>query len=123
MFRESVARALPDPPAADTDFAADAQIVLAAIRRMEIALRGERTPLAMEQLREPLAEMWRALAEAKSAIKPDAAPTGKLAQVTMLLYQVESRIDEMMTLAGMIKPAEPDDAAAAAPEPAPAAVA
>jgi hypothetical protein len=116
MFRESVARALPDPPAADTEFAADAQVVLAAIRRMELALRGERTPSAMEQLREPLAEMWRALAEAKSAIKPDAAPTGKLAQVTMLLYQVESRIDEMMTLAGMI---EPDDAADSPPAPGP----
>ena len=104
---DSVAKESAARPAADTtasgEFGADAAQVLAALARMEAAIRGERT--ALGRLRGALGDMANAIARAKramqqSAFKPHARPVDEAFDPAALLDELEHRVDEMIELAG-----------------------
>ena len=89
------------------DFASDTELVMAAIARMEAAVRGERA--AHERLREDLGSMAEAIAHVKTSLR-NAQTTGKPVNVLVLLTWLEARVNGMRGYLGT-PPAE-----AAAPE-------
>ena len=111
----------PVPPPADEDLVADAELVVAAVRRMETALRGREAAPASERLRQHLGEMAEAVARARAAIKPDSESSGKeaakLVAVAALLCELEWRLDAMVDVVeaklSAPAPAEAEDTAAA----------
>jgi hypothetical protein len=89
-------------------FGADAALILAALDRMEAAMRSERT--ALGRVRVALGEMAGAVAQAKAAlhahaIGPDAAAEVAALDVAALLDELEHRLDAMIEIAGGIAPA------------------
>jgi hypothetical protein len=117
----------PRVPAAPVDFSADAELVLAALGRMETAIRSER--VALDRLQTELGEMAAAIAQAKSAMpssatEPDAATGGRPVDLAALLDELEHRVDAMLDIAGGgSQTARADSASRAAIEPAPSDVA
>ena len=92
---------MPGPPSdaqpAPADFDADAALVLAALGRMEAAIRGER--LTLDRLRAALGETATAIAQAKRAIKPEAGAAGKPLDVVLLLEELGHCVDAMIEIA------------------------
>jgi hypothetical protein len=91
-------------PQAHTGFSADAELVIAAIARMQAAMRGERAAFA--RLQGELEAMAKAIAQARAhlqgdAIKPDADVGGKGIVFAALLDELQLRIDCMQELAGV----------------------
>jgi hypothetical protein len=128
MFSEALVRPQPDERAAPAARSADAELVLAALDRMEAMIRGQGA--ALERLRADLPALAGTLAQAKaalqaSAIKPDAGADGKPTGVHALLDELEHRIDALLEAAGVERPvperasAEPVPAVATAPVPPP----
>jgi chemotaxis protein CheZ len=72
---------------------ADTKILLAAIDRLEAAMRGERTAESVDRIRFDLVEMAKAIARTKAeiaAIKPDVEQAGKFAEATEELDSIVS---------------------------------
>jgi hypothetical protein len=81
----------------------DAELVLAAIDRMEAAIGRERATL--DRLRVELAAMAQTIAQAKiavqpRAVKPDAAAGDAPLDVAALLDELEHRVDAMLEIGG-----------------------
>jgi hypothetical protein len=90
-------------PQAHTGFSNDAELVIAAIARMQAAMRGERAAFA--RLQGELEAMAKAIAQARAhlqgeAIESDAAMGGKGVALAALLDEIELRVDTMRELAG-----------------------
>jgi hypothetical protein len=84
------------------DFNAGAGLMLAALGRMEAAVRGDR--LALGRLREALRGMAKSIARAKAALpahRSDNASAGDTAHdIAILLDEFEHRVDAMIEIAG-----------------------
>lgn len=102
-------------PAAEPlhDFASDTEMVLAAIGRMEAAVRGERA--THERLRAELTSMADAIAHVKTSLR-NAASSGKPVNVLVLLTWLEARVHGMREYLGPAKAAVAELAAAVAPD-------
>ena len=79
----------------------DAELVLAAIDRMEAAIARDR--VALDHLHAGLAAMAQTIAQAKIAmqlvaVKPDAAPGAASLDVAVLLDELEHRVDAMLEI-------------------------
>lgn len=103
MFSDILAAPGPEPAPRPGGRGADAETILAAIDRMDAAIRRDRGVL--DRLSRDLAAMARAVAQAKAAlqagaIKPDAATGGKPVGVDALLDELEHRLDTMIEAAG-----------------------
>lgn len=91
----------------------DAELVLAAVDRMEAAIgRGRGT---LDRLHAELAAMAQTIAQAKiamqpGAVKPGAADGGALLDVAALLDELEHRVDAMLEIGGHVRPKEPPQA-------------
>jgi hypothetical protein len=89
----------PAPPASGRSV--DAELVLAAIDRMEAALRRER--VALDRLYAELAAMAQTIAQAKIAVQPGAVKPdaqGAAIEVAALLDELEHRVDAMLEVGG-----------------------
>ncbi len=95
MSSEPIASAPQPSEAPPAEFIADAELVLAALSRMEAAVHADRAALA--KLRPALAELAVALGSAKRAVTLGAERPG---DVAMLLDVLEHRVDAMIEIAG-----------------------
>jgi hypothetical protein len=109
-----------DPPPRTSGRSVDAELVLAAIDRMEAAMRSERVTL--DCLHAELAAMAKAIAQAKiavqpGAVKPGAADGGAALDVAALLDELQHRVDVMLEIGGRFSRgrAPADDQVVAAP--------
>jgi len=121
MFSEAWASPAPEPEPepAQAPRGADAETAIAAIDRMDSALRKDRA--ALDRLRVQLQAMAEAVAQAKaewqpSAMKPDAAAQGKA--LHGLLDELEHRIDAMIEVTGAGEAPRPQSPLAGTPAPA-----
>lgn len=96
--------AAPGKPA----FGTDAELVLAALGRMEAAIRGERETL--DHLRSTIGTMLSAVAGAKQAVG-----AGRPVDTAMLLDELEHCLDAMLEVAGVTPPEPTPDALARVP--------
>jgi len=78
------------PPPEQRDIGGDAAVILAALGRMEAAVREDRA--ALRQLRTSLLDMAQAIAGAKHVADSEAA--------TAMLDEFEHRVDAMIEIAG-----------------------
>ena len=95
MSSEPIASAPQASEAPPAEFVADAELVLAALSRMESAVQADRAALAA--LRPALAELAAALRNAKQAVTLDAE---RPLDIAMLLDALEHRVDAMIEIAG-----------------------
>ena len=95
MSSEPIASAPQPGEAPPAEFIADAELVLAALNRMEAAVHADRAALA--KLRPALAELAVALGSAKRAVTLGAE---RPLDVAMLLDVLEHRVDAMIEIAG-----------------------
>jgi hypothetical protein len=101
MSSEPIASAPQASEAPGPEFIADAELVLAALSRMEAAVQADRAALAA--LRPALAEFAVALGNAKQAVTLGAE---RPLDIAMLLDALEQRVDVMIEIAGR-EPAPP----------------
>jgi hypothetical protein len=106
MSSEPIASAPQASEASQGEFIADAELVLAALNRMETAVHADR--LALARLRPALAELAVALGNAKRAVTLGA---GRPLDVAMLLDELEHRVNATIEIAG----AEPVPALSGSP--------
>jgi hypothetical protein len=109
MSSEPIASAPQASEASRGEFVADAELVLAALNRLETAVHADRSALA--RLRPALAELAVALGNAKRAVTLGA---GRPLDVAILLDGLEHRVDAMIEIAGGTPSPDP-----IAPPPAP----
>ena len=95
MSSEPIASAPQASEAPPAEFIADAELVLAALSRMEAAVHADRAALA--KLRPALAELAVALGSAKRAVMLGAE---RPLDVAMLLDMLEHRVDAIAEIAG-----------------------
>ncbi len=121
-FDDSADRPAPRRPAVPlrTSLAADAELVLSAIHRIEAAIdNGLATP-PMDRLRALVDEMARDIAEARLAIALDHEYGARTLNIEMLLERLDGRIAGMMAATSSLSiagEAEPADQAVAADQP------
>jgi hypothetical protein len=89
----------PDPIVTQPGLSADAEMVLAAIKRMEAAVRSERAAPSVECLRAHLREMADIIFQAKAAVAPGNQNVDGF-DVASLLWQLKSQVDAMIELLG-----------------------
>jgi hypothetical protein len=87
----------PDPMVTQPGLSADAEMVLAAIKRMEAAVRSERAAPSIERLRAQLREMADIIFQAKAAIAPGNQNVDGF-DVDSLLWQLKSQVDAIELL-------------------------
>ena len=115
MSSEPIASAPQAREAPQAEFVADAELVLAALSRMESAVQADRAALA--RLRPALAELAGALRNAKQAVTFGAEQPPDIA---MLLDALEHRVDAMIEIAGETPSPPPIEPAALRDEDRPA---
>jgi len=117
---ELLSEPAPGDPPRTSGRSVDAELVLAAIDRMEAAMRSERVTL--DCLHAELAAMAKAIAQAKiavqpGAVKPGAADGSAALDVAALLDELQHRVDVMLEIGGRFSRgrAPADDQVVAAP--------
>jgi hypothetical protein len=96
-------RATGEPAPDMADFSAGAGLMLAALGRMEAAVRADR--VALLRLRKALRGLAACIARAKAALPPDrsadAAAGDTARELAILLDEIEHRVDAMIETAGV----------------------